>query len=73
MNLVRLGVRELADQQHRKRTQSPAFKNALSLVRRYNLHQDFYASYRQIRPWWNFWMSEEQAIYLTLVDLDLCP
>lgn len=44
---------------------------ALSLARARNLEREFWLSYREYKPWWAFWISQEEAVAETLIDLDL--
>jgi hypothetical protein len=44
---------------------------ALALAARYGLQREFAMSYRQVRPWWAFWISKEDAVWSALVDCDL--
>lgn len=44
---------------------------ALALAARYGLQREFAASYRQVRPWWAFWIREADAVWSALVDCDL--
>ena len=44
---------------------------ALALDAHYGLQREFAMSYRQVRPWWAFWISEERAVWSALVDCDL--
>lgn len=44
---------------------------ALTLASSRGLREHFLASYRESRPWWAFWVSEEQAVEEALWDCDL--
>tara|TARA_R100001230_G_C5685778_1_gene194892 strand:+ start:2164 stop:2313 length:150 start_codon:yes stop_codon:yes gene_type:complete len=44
---------------------------ALALAARYGLQREFAMSYRQVRPWWAFWISEAWAVQMSLEDCDL--
>ncbi|MDP1543159.1 MAG: hypothetical protein Q8L99_08420 [Polycyclovorans sp.] len=43
---------------------------ALALAARYGLQREFAASYRQVRPWWAFWINEAWALQMPPEDSD---
>lgn len=44
---------------------------ALALARRHGLAAEFAYAYRWVRPWWAFWVSEEEACLEALAEWDL--
>jgi hypothetical protein len=44
---------------------------AIALGERRGLGAQVLASYRQIKPWWAFWVREDDAALLALEDWDL--
>lgn len=59
---------------HRPRRKSVlTLERARAIAAHHRQLDRFMASYREVKPWWAFWISEAEAAWDSLRDCDLLP